>query len=251
MGSENGLWHSKQDVLIQDQHTPLFDAFFTQQGSLVTLAVDALIDAYEVTLTGGHGTQVGDFLVLLEGLVGYGGEVLAVNGDVISLDMPLSFTFTAAGTGGALHSREMNVNGSGTRQTFSFFTPSLALDVTRIMVYIADAGTVNDFPDDSKFGNIDNGITRGLAFRLVNDNNVNFWNAKTNGDLANLAFDADYTAQAKNGFYGYRARYTLGGQSKHGVTIRMRKGDTLEMIVQDDLTDIDVFRCIAEGHVVD
>ena len=251
MGTENGIWESKQDVLIQDQHTPLFDAFFIQQQSAFTLAVDANINEYDIELAPGHGAQVGDFLVLLEGLRGYGGEVLAVSTNDIALDMPLPFNFTAAGATGSLNTREMNVNGAGTRQTFSFFTPSLDLDITRIMIYIADAGTVNDFPDDSKFGNIDNGLTRGLAYRLVNSSNVNYWNAKTNGDLANLAFDADYVPQAKNGLYGFRARYTVAGQDKHGVTIRMRQGDTLEMIVQDNLTDIDVFRCIAQGHVVD
>ncbi len=251
MGTENAIWGAKQDVLIQDQHTPLFDGFFLQQSSVITLAVDAVINEYTIELVGGHGAQVGDYLVLLEGLRGYGGEILTVVSNDITLDMPLSFNFTAAGTSASLNSREMNVNGAVTRQTFSFFTPILDLDVTRIMIYISDAGTGIDFPDDSKFGNIDSGITRGIAFRLMNGTNVNFWNAKTNGDLANLAFDASYTEQGKDGLYGFRARYTVAGQDKHGVTIRMRKGDTLEMIVQDDLTDLDVFRCIAEGHVVD
>ena len=77
------------------------------------------------------------------------------------------------------------------------------------------------------------------------------WNAKTNGELALIcASDFYYTDKAPAGQNGARFRNTFSGQDKHGVTIRLAPGETLELVVQDDLTLLSVFNMMAQGHFV-
>ena len=106
------------------------------------------------------------------------------------------------------------------------------------------------FPDDSKFANITGGLTNGLVFRRVDGDTRNVFNVKTNGDIANICYDLAYADQGKNGLNGVRARISFAGQDKHGVALRLAPGDALQFLVQDDLTSIDIFRIVAQGHIV-
>ena len=47
------------------------------------------------------------------------------------------------------------------------------------------------------------------------------------------------------------SRRTFGGQNKNGIVIRLKgdDNDELQAIIQDDLTDLDHFHVIAQGHV--
>ena len=142
----------------------------------------------------------------------------------------------------------LNVNGSGTRQTFTVGTPAnLELDITRILFQM----TCTDPPEFSEFGDIAGGLSRGIVCRVVNDVTTNLFNAKTNADLALLMYDwtvyEETKAPSVNGISG---RLTYGGQSKHGVTIRLAANEHLEVIIQDDLTSLLSFRMQASGHIV-
>jgi len=60
-----------------------------------------------------------------------------------------------------------------------------------------------------------------------------------------ICFDAGYADRAPAGDEGFRFRNTF---TKYGVFIELIAGDTLEILIQDDLTGQDSFRMMAQGH---
>jgi len=237
-------------VNVQDQHTRAFDVFFSQTvGTPTTLSIDAVINAWTVTLTAGHGAIAGEQLVIYDVAADrlYVGGILVVATNVITLDTPISYDYLAVSSVVVRATRDLNVNGASTRQTFAVAPPITSpIDITRIMFQM----TTTDFPEMNMFGDIAGGLTRGLVLRVVNGINVNYFNVKTNGELVNLMYDVSFYEAAKHGVNGLGGRLTYGGTSKHGVTIRLGTGDSLEIIIQDDLTSIPQFHMIASGHVV-
>ena len=105
--------------------------------------------------------------------------------------------------------------------------------------------------DDSLFGGM-SPLTYGIQVRknITGGDYVNYWNAKFNGEIALVCYDFTYASKAPAGSFGLRFRNSYGGQAKHGVTIRLDPGDTLEVLVQDDLTDLEEFHMMAQGHLV-
>jgi hypothetical protein len=142
----------------------------------------------------------------------------------------------------------MAVDGSSAPVTFRVgpIGTVIEFDITRITGYLQDGSAM----DDSLFGGI-TALTKGCVFRLSNGEKTNMWNAKSNGDLALLTgIDFTYTDSAPSGSFGARFRISYSGQDKHGVTLRMEVGETLDFIIQDDLTGLEVFNLMATGHAV-
>ena len=220
-----------QAVAIQDQHSTVIDLYMQDHG-----------------VVGGHGVIVGEYLGFKEDGHVYEGEVVTVAVNDITLDSPLDYTFTSASSPSHIHSVNMGVDGSVTTQEFHVPPPpAQEWEITRIIFVIED-GTVMD---TSKFGGIA-GLTNGVVLRVVNGDTKNFFNVKTNGELAGRSFDLAYDDKAPAGLYGLRCRVSFAGQSKRGVTIRL-DGDTsdeLQLLIQDDLTGLAKFTAIVQGHVV-
>jgi len=234
-------------------HVPV-DLFFIKLKNLATLAVNAVIDSRLLVVTDSTGIVIGDWLGVFSGAVAnqfYFGEVLAVAGNNITVDSPLDFAFEA-GDQMVNTTRDLNVDGSITPQTFEVRGPGQvsgqAVDITRIMIQM----TCDNAPDFGKFGDIVNGLTNGVVLRQNNGVLKNIWNIKLNLELANYAYD--YTVyDASNpaqGVHGIAVRYTFGGRDKHGTNIRLFPGETLELIIQDNLSTLLSFRIIAEGRLI-
>ena len=243
-------------VNIQDQTTPPLDFYFIQaNGAPSTLAAATAIDDTTISVTGNI-ISVGDYIGIFSGTSGEGrfyfGEALAVAGAgpyTITLDIPLDFAFDS-GDPVISTTRELNVDGSTTSQSYNVTVggPSgdVEVDITRIIISMICSSQ----PDDGLFGNLSE-LTNGIVLRRTNGDTRNIWDAKSNSDLAVLAYDVTYTQRTvPQGSWGVRCRYTLAGQDKHGVAVRLAVGDSLEMIVQDDLTGLTQFRVIAAGHIV-
>ncbi len=238
-------------INVQDQHTRTFDVYFGQTiGNLTTLASDAIEDTYIINVTTGHGIIIGDGISMFDVVSGrvYVGTALNVTGDIIDLDTPINANYSSAFSFLARRTYDINVDGSVTRQIFNVPVPPIdvEIDITRIMFQM----TTTNFPELDMFGDIAGGIERGLIFRVVNGRKVNYFNVKTNGELVNLMYDVTFYEAAKHGVNGLGGRLTYAGQEKHGVTIRLVPGDELQIIVQDDLTSIGLFKIIATGHEV-
>ena len=239
-------------VNIQDQTTRAFDIRLNQIiDDTITLAVSPTVGSYDLTLTTGHGVIIGDSIAFLEqdGIPQLlFGSVLNVAADVITMDTPVPYSFDIAETVVFTFTNDMTVDGSGTAEIFTitnFFDQ--AIDITRFIWHSTDATAM----DDSKFSG-GTALTRGFVLRkkISDTQYINYWNVKTNGEFGELAYDKTYDDKAPAGSYGVTVRLTYAGPSKHGVTIRLEPGESIEALVQDDFTGYTTGSLMAEGHFV-
>jgi len=237
-------------VNIQDQHSLALDLNFIKQNNITDLDGAISPEDETITLTDTTGFVDGVIVGIFSstGIFYFGKQVGAPAGNVITLDTPVDRAFAdedavISATNG------MNVDGSGTTQIFQVGPvgagTGVEIDITRIMGFIEDGTAM----DDAKFGGI-TALTNGIVLRVNNTEISNVWNVKSNGEIGLLCFDTEYTPKAPAGSYGFRFRNTYGGQNKHGVTLRLEAGDTLELLIQDDLTGLSSFNMMAQGHVV-
>ena len=236
-------------VELRNRVSDAYDLFFIQQVQPpTTLAVAALKTEYTIEVVDSTGYVNGTYIGIVSastGLFYFGTQIGAPVGNIITLDTQICCDFSPGET--VLNTtREMNVDGSTTPQIFQIgpFNPVTALevDITRIMGVITNSVAM----DDGTFGGLD-ALTRGLAIRRNDSVITNYWNVKTNGDLALICFDAQYTDRAPGGENGFRFRNSYAGLEKHGVAIRIGPSETLEVIVQDDLTGNSSMRMMAQG----
>ncbi len=57
-----------------------------------------------------------------------------------------------------------------------------------------------------------------------------------------------YDDKAPAGVYGLRGRLTYAGQNEHGVTLELEPGESIELVIQDDLTALVSFEVMVQGH---
>ncbi len=236
------------DVNVQDQHTRSFDRHFRKTLGAATLAVAIEPNDYSFTAAGGHGIVVGEHVTLYDSMtdIEFTAEVLTVVVNAIGLDAPASTDFAVATTTITRSTIELDVDGSVTRQTFAVTNLAVApIDITRILlVIICDSA-----PTLATFGDLA-ALTRGVVVRVDNGEDYIVFNVKTNADLISMMIpDVTFFNAAGHGQDGLAGRLTFGGQDKHGVVIRLEQGDSLELIVQDNLTALNSFRFVAAGHV--
>lgn len=240
-------------IFSQSIFRDIFSGYFTKSLGFTSLFTAAVVDAKTVTLVSGHGSVAGNLLVLAYLGNVYTGEILNVATDVITLDNPINFAFPTDSI--VLKAdREMNVDGSSTSVIFRFTPPTGVIgsvwSITRLMfTMICDS-----LPDDGLFGNIAK-LTNGITFRIKRNSGVILQKSdfKDNSDFAAEAFDVVYTTRSvPSGSYGMRCRYSFGGDDKHGnpIVLDDNVGDSLEIIVQDDLTDLTQFRVLAQGTIL-
>lgn len=251
------------DVALQDQTTPSLMLYFTQpRGAPLALFADAVIDVNSVQIPTPSGIvglaeapTAPDYLAILSGTGEfYFGNVLSVvvddgggGFDTINLDAPIDFVFTAALSVVLRTNRNLALaNGSVTKQTYSIQSgANQEIDITRVMINIIGGSAM----DDGLFGDI-TALTNGLVMRQANGEKNNLFTIHKNGDMRLLGFDLEYVSKAPAGQTALGWRLTFGGQSKIGVVQRIGPGESLDIIIQDDLTGLAEFSWMAEGHVV-
>jgi len=238
-------------VNIQDQTSLAIDLKFIQSQAQTTLTSTAAIGATVINVASAASFDAGDAVGLFCAVDGHFmfAEVISVNVLAITIDTPIDKAF-ASGDNVIVATGHMNLSGTlASPQVFQVgpagIGTGLAIDITRIMGNISDGSAM----DDGKFGGI-TGLTNGVVLRQNNGEINNIWNVKSNGDIGLLCFDAQYTTKAPAGENGFRFRNTYASPGKHGVAIRLEAGDTLEILIQDDLTDLTDFQVMAQGHVV-
>ena len=239
----------------------VFMPFMRNLGT-TALAANSIAGNTTITLVSGHGASIGEEIIIAENGSGlaYIGTILNVSGDDITLDTPIDYDFTVSGA--FILRGQTNIataNGSLSSPVKFLIRPPINAmwDVTRILFSLIDDSAM----DDGKFGGI-SALTNGVVLRVnrsgLGNRIENIGNAKTNGELANAMFDFAYASKAPAGQYGARGRLTFSGPDKFGAVIRLDGGsdptvsaDALELLIQDDLTDLINMRVIAEGHIVD
>jgi len=241
-------------VYVQDQTSSPLSLQFLTDRAFVSLAVDTIVDDIEVTLSAGHGVIAGSVLELFEtGTSNFiQANVLAVNVNVITIDQPINRIYTVAGTTALKASGDMLVDGSVTPKVFSVKPLSgQSGDVVRVLFGITGTGAM----DFETFGS-DPILTNGCVLRIANSDGTykNLFNFKANGGLIIQGFDYSFLQNTANNSRGFNSRVTWGGQSKHGVVIRLDGdlGEELQVVIQDNLTggDNTNFQIQAQGHEV-
>lgn len=249
------------DVSIQDQTTPALITRFNQvtNSTVLTAPVAQFSYVIEVSSTAGMfeptGIFDGSFLILFDVASGRFclAHVVSINGLIVTLDTQVDFAFPA-GTIVDVTITNMAVDGSVTPQIFGIrglgTVPGIETqyDITRIIFTCLSDGPVSldTFADLPK-------LLRGLALRHRDGEVYNIFNVKTNREIEGITLDWKPYASTnpQQGQDGFSARLTFSGQDKVGIVQRIGPGEDLEVIIQDDLTDIVFLEIVAEGHEVD
>lgn len=254
------------EVVIQDQFTEIIDLKVLNFQDNLTLINNFSQDSKIIEAsTTGYIPIVNDIVCLKDkdGTAFYQGEVLNVNlisGNTYSLtlDTPLDFDFEV-GDGCSIGKSNWAVDGSINPVTFSVSPKgnlnTTSWDITRILFLCTGDGVSgsDSVPDGTSFFTTD-AITKGIYLKVDNGKDKNIFNAKTNNDLTLRMYDLNIDKNPnKNGLYTVAARRTFSGKDKNGVTIRLNEnsGDSFNLVVQDDLTDMAKCEAVVQGHIVE
>jgi hypothetical protein len=238
-------------VNIQDQTSKALDLDFIRSLGQNTLAVDTVVNATTITVTDSTGFAANNIIGIFDnaGNFYFGTQLGAPAGNVITVDTPLDRVFPS-GSNVIRATKDMkSVAGTLASPVIYQIGPigqDIEVDIVRVCGYIQAASAM----DLAKFGDL-TALTNGIVLRKSNGTNANLWNAKTNGRLKLLTgVDLDITDRAPGGSEGLNFRLTYAGQSKHGVALRLLASETLELLVQDNLTTLQAFEMVAQGHIV-
>jgi len=250
------------DVYVQDQHTEIIDLKLQNIINNITLLQDTNIYDRFVNISSVAIPNVLESICFKESSSFYQAHILEVvslggNDYQLELDSPLDFSFSINAVA-CLSIVNMAVDGSVTPIIFKI-TPqglddNVSWDITRIIMMMSGEGIGAQLyaPDDSDFG-VREVLTNGLVLRSVNGITKNIFNVKRNGELRLRAYDVTYTEKSKAGLYSVGVRRSFAGQDKNGVTVRLdaETGDSIEVIIQDDLTDMFGMQVVVQGHMVE
>lgn len=244
-----GVFNSNGAVYVQEDARTNFivDLYLTRQLEVLEITSNSTIGDVTINVSQATTTNTNDIICIKEGTRFYQGQVVATASGEIKVDSPLDYAYTTAAT---IYRAEhdLSFDGSGSSLIYKISPPSDALwHIVRLMVYIEDDSTM----DDGTFGGA-SALTNGLLFRLKNTIYQNIFNVKTNGELAQRAYDRTYVSKPPSGTgNSVITRRTFGGESKNGVIIELdgATSDELQAIVQDDLTDQVHVHIIAQGYV--
>ena len=140
----------------------------------------------------------------------------------------------------------MNVNGSLASPSIFIVKPlsNEVWNIYRLNLHMADGTAM----DDGMFGGI-SALTNGVQLRLNDEDgmlHLALW--KSNADIALDIYDVTYAPKAPAGEFGFRGRWTF---KKSNTVIKLdgRLGDKLELLIQDNLTELIEFKVKVQGHV--
>jgi hypothetical protein len=235
---------------IVDQTSQALNLYFGLLQNFTTLSAQSNPEDTTLTLTDTTGFIDGRTVGIFSGddpdVFYLGRQLGAPAGNVITLDTPIDRIYPVGSVIASVDTN-MAVDGSGTTKVFQIGPvgegSNSTIHITRIFGHITD-GTVMD---DGKFGGI-SALTNGIVLRHNNDVIQNIWNVKSNGDLSLICDDFTYSDNSPSGEFGLRFENYFAGQERHGVIIQVLPGDTLEVLIQDDLTDLISFQMVAQGH---
>lgn len=237
------------DVAIQDQTTEIIDLYMVNLDDAVepTVTATADIDDKMIEVDATTGITAGDAINISENGRTFQAIVSTFDATSITFNAPLDMPVTADAVV-QVGKWNMVVDGSTAPKIYRVTPPVGATwDIVRLTIGM----TATTAMDDSTFGPL-TALTNGVVLRVVNGQTKNIFVVSDNGGLAERCYDATYPAKVPAGIYAFRAIRTFGGQDKNGVVVRLQEGDSLEFIIQDDLSDATFtkFACVVQGHAV-
>lgn len=162
----------------------------------------------------------------------------------ITVDRPIDLAYTTSATLEVV-SLDMNVVGSLATPISYIIKPPVdeVWHIMRVLLSMTDGSPM----DDALFGGI-TALVNGVTLRENRADVTTLTNWKANKDMKEDMYDVKYALKAPAGSYGLNGRWTF---KNAGVAMRLdgAAGDTLEILIQDDLTGLDTFRIKAQGHI--
>lgn len=247
------MWSTSKQRFINTRNEPGTPVvvMFNKVTNSTTLASGATKGTRTITVTSSTGIAVGSYLILFNATDGHFGfyKVTSIAGaPVITVDSELEYSF-AAGTDVDVATVALNVDGSSTSQVFGIRgdTSGEPVDVCVCINKIVAVCVVTTKPDYSDFGDI-TALTNGVLLRKRNGDTQNIGAAKTNIELASQAGRWQLLESSISG-YGFIADFEFAGENNLNTPIIIKPGDDLEIVIQDDLTGLISFSCVAFGRV--
>lgn len=238
-------------------HRKIVNETFHQHNGTTNLNSAATAGDISIIVDDTAGFAVDDQIKLEETVAGVGVQeiglmtitiVAAGTPGTLTLDRPLGFDYTIAAVVSKVIS---NMAVSGTLASPEIFEvdppPGTVWQFTRIMHSITDQTAM----DDAKFGGVA-ALTNGVCLRATTEagRTVVFANWKSNYDMKLDMFDVPYSPKSPSGYFGLNGRWTF---TKSEVVAELN-GDAdpiqkLEVLIQDDLTELDTFFMRGQGRV--
>jgi hypothetical protein len=230
--------------------TAPIDLFFIRAtGAPTTLDTQASIGDYDIDVISATGFSAGTYMGIFCPTANrfFFTTVLNVVSNTLTLDTPLDFAFIPGDNVLPL-TRDLNVDGSTTPVVFQIrgggAGSTLSIDINRLM-FSMDTTTRVTLQD---FGDL-TALTNGLVLQRSDGITRNTFNIKQNSDFVSLAYDLQmFDATNPNENNGLACRYTFNGQDKHGTALQLEPGDSLDLIIQDDLSGLEKFHIMGQGY---
>jgi len=203
---------------------------------------------YIINVVSAVGFNVGDYLHIENGDVEpTQSQIISILGNALTLDRKIDL---AHPIGTNVDSSILNIaslSGSLVSPVIYWVQPTIneTWHLERILFSMVH-GSGGDL---GLFGDL-NVLTNGVIIRVKNNGTYRtFTNWKSNADMKNDVFDVDFdTRSGGGGSYGTSGRGTF---MKMGSIVKLdgNTNDRLEILIQDDITDLDLFILKAQGHI--
>lgn len=226
-------------------------------GSMTTLSQAISIGAIQLPIAvtasvylGGDPT--GASLTIREGSVEETNifRVTDITETTIIIDRPIANNYSSGVSIEIVNENMVTLTGTLTNPISYTVQPptGVVLDVNRIILEIRH----DSAGDNSKFGDIDDGLSNGVVLRVNKTNNkkvLGVW--ANNGEIAQDMYDLTYNDKAGAGLFGTDGRWTFNGVEKDNFIVRLigDNDDKLEVLIQDDLSDLSNFSIKVKGNL--
>lgn len=233
-------------VYVQDQTSEILNLYLCDLKNTTTPVQGYELGVKVIVVTSATGAAVGDCINIIDNGRMFQSIIKNVTGTTITFASPTDMVITASAKVCFGEWDLAQANGSVTPVTYKIQPPAgVKWDITKVNFSITDASDM----DDGLFGGI-TALTNGIIFRGVDGFTKQFALISNNAGFREYGFDVDYNEKAPSGQYGYSGSINI---RNHGVVIRLDGDteDTLEVIVNDNLTGLLKFAIVAQGHVVE
>ena len=248
-GNPIGSFRGAIDIHNADVHREIVNrVFHLHTGVITTFAADAPAGSTEIELASATGFAVNDYMHIENGVVEQvHPRINSLVGTTATLDRPLDNEFVI---GDSIEKSilSMNVLGSLASPVSFKVIPSSSevMHLTRILIEMTH-GTAGD---NGLFGDLP-ALLNGVVLRRYDGTTgtyATFTNWKTNSDIVTDTGDVNYAQRSSGG--GEYGTNSEGKFSDAGAIVYLdgSVGDYIEVLIQDDLTQLNSFRIKAQGH---
>lgn len=233
-------------VLVEEKTSDIIDYYLRRTIQDLSFNGTQTLGSYDIKVLDTSGVSTNNIIRVQEGSRLFQANIISINGNTITTNIPLDYPYTSNADISEA-SIDLNVDGSVTPVIFSLEPTQQSIwHINRFICGMVHNGA----GDDSKFGDLP-ALDRGVIFRQTNGIQHTFFSARTNGELRIRMFDLDYSDKAGGGDYSTFFRRTFGGQDKNGAVIELDpfQNESFEIVIQDDLTSLNKFNCVIQGHI--